>query len=47
MMATINTLNGGTAFRLKRPQITTSGFVSDVDATVKSQLDELNEILGS
>lgn len=45
-MATINTLNGGTAFRLKRPLITTSGFVSDVDATVKSQLDELNEMLG-
>ncbi|HEX7314008.1 MAG TPA: hypothetical protein VF297_08800 [Pyrinomonadaceae bacterium] len=46
MMATINNLNGGTAFRLKRPLITTSGFVSDMDATVKSQLDELNEILG-
>lgn len=45
-MATINTLNGGTAFRLKRPLITTSGFVSDLDTTVKSQLDELNEILG-
>lgn len=45
-MATINTLNGGTAFRLKRPLITTSGFVSDLDATVRGQLGELNEILG-
>ncbi len=45
-MATINTLNGDTSFKIKRPPITTSGFVSDVDPTVKSHLDELNEILG-
>lgn len=37
--------NGGSAFRIKRPLITTSGFVSDVDATVKFHLDELNSLL--
>jgi hypothetical protein len=46
MMATTNTLNGGTAFKIKRPVITTSGFVSDVDATVKIYLGELNQLLG-
>lgn len=45
-MATTNTLNGGNTVKLKRPQITTSGIVFDVDATVKSQLVELNRILG-
>lgn len=38
-------LNGGTNFRIKRPPITTSGFVSDVDAHVKTYLDELNTLL--
>lgn len=38
-------LNGGTNFRIKRPPITTSGFVSDVDADVKTYLDELNTLL--
>src|SRR5689334_10265148 len=45
-MTTNLTFNGGSPFRIKRPLITTSGFVSDVDATIKSHLDELNEILG-
>jgi hypothetical protein len=38
--------DGGSPFRIKRPLITTSGFVSDVDATVKAHLDELNQLLG-
>lgn len=45
-MATNLTINGGSPFKIKRPLITTSGFDSDVDATVKSHLDELNELLG-
>ncbi|HJU11761.1 MAG TPA: hypothetical protein VJ728_12835, partial [Candidatus Binataceae bacterium] len=36
----------GSPFRIKRPLITTSGFVSDVDSTIKSHLDELNALLG-
>jgi hypothetical protein len=44
---TIKTItNGGTNFRIKRPVSTTSGFVSEVDETISSHLDELNEILG-
>ncbi len=38
--------DGGSPFRIKRPRITTSGFVSDVDPTIKTLLDELNELLG-
>src|SRR5258708_40225967 len=37
---------GGSPFRIKRPLITTSGIVSEVDPTIKSQLDELNTLLG-
>jgi hypothetical protein len=46
MAINLTTFDGGSPFRIKRPLITTSGFVSDVDATIKSQLDELNEFLG-
>ncbi len=45
-MATNLISNGGSAFRIRRPVITSSGFVSDIDPTAKSHLDELNEILG-
>jgi hypothetical protein len=45
-MVTNLTFDGGSPFRIKRPLITTSGFVSDVDATIKSHLDELNGLLG-
>jgi hypothetical protein len=45
-METNNNIDGGSPFRIKRPLITTSGFVSDVDATIKSHLDELNALLG-
>ncbi len=46
-MATKFTLDGASlGFRIKRPLITTSGFISEVDADVKKHLDELNEILG-
>jgi hypothetical protein len=36
----------GTGFRMRRPRVTTSGFVADVDPIVKSHLDELNALLG-
>lgn len=46
-MATKFTLDGTSlGFRIKRPLITTSGFISDVDADVKKHLVELNAILG-
>jgi hypothetical protein len=46
-MVTNISFDGGSPFRLKRPlRITANGFVSDVDATIKSQLDELNQLLG-
>src|SRR6266849_754277 len=41
-----STSNGSSGFRIKRPLITTSGFVSDVDPIVKGLLDELNQLLG-
>jgi hypothetical protein len=34
------------AFRMKRPLITSNGFISDVDRTAGAHLDELNELLG-
>lgn len=37
---------GGSPFRIKRPLITTSGIVSEVDSTIKGHLDELNSLLG-
>jgi hypothetical protein len=45
-MATDLTFDGASPFRIKRPLITTSGFVSDVDPAIKAQLDELNTLLG-
>lgn len=45
-MTTNFTFNGGAPFKIKRPLITTSGFASEVDATIKSHLDELNKLLG-
>src|SRR5260370_2482718 len=36
----------GSGFRIKRPLITTSGFVSDVDPKIKANLDELNGLMG-
>jgi hypothetical protein len=45
-MMTNTGVNGGTGFRIRRPRITTSGFVADVDPIVKSHLDELNSLLG-
>jgi hypothetical protein len=45
-MATNFTFDGGSPFRIKRPRITTSGFVSDVDPIIKQQLDELDKLLG-
>src|SRR5438477_8336349 len=45
-MVTNLTFDGASPFRIKRPLITTSGFVSDVDPTIKIHLDELNTLLG-
>jgi hypothetical protein len=36
----------GSLFRIRRPPTTTNGFISDVDATVNTHLDELNKLLG-
>src|SRR5690349_16171771 len=36
----------GTAFRLRRPPITTNGFFTDVDPIVAAQLRELEDLLG-
>ncbi|TVM03477.1 MAG: hypothetical protein CV087_04995 [Candidatus Brocadia sp. WS118] len=49
-MANIGSLtNGGSvtlsSARIRRPLVTTSGFSSDLDETVKRHLDELNELL--
>ncbi len=42
----INTiLDGASSLVLKRPVITTSGFIADVDPTIKTHLDELNSLL--
>ena len=45
-MSTNRTLDGASSLILKRPAITTSGFVVDVDPNVKAHLDELNTLLG-
>jgi hypothetical protein len=49
-MATNTVMNyvppSNVGFRIKRPIITTNGFVSDVDPIVKGLLDELNMLLG-
>jgi hypothetical protein len=44
-MATNSNCNGS-SFRIKRPRITSNGFVSEVDPTIKKHLDELNKLLG-
>jgi hypothetical protein len=44
-MANNLTFNSGSSFKIKRPLITTNGFVSDVDPTIKSHLNELNVLL--
>jgi hypothetical protein len=38
-------LSGDFGFKLRRSQITSNGFPSEVDPTVKAQLDELNTLL--
>jgi hypothetical protein len=38
--------NSTNTFRIKRPLITTNGFVSETDQTVQEHLVELNELLG-
>jgi len=45
-MANFPTANGTSAFRIRRPLITTNGFISDLDATVKWHLSELDGLLG-
>jgi hypothetical protein len=45
-MATHANCNGGSTFKIKRPRITTNGFISEVDPTIKKHLEELNELLG-
>ena len=44
-MTTNLILNGGSRSGIKRPRITANGYVSDLDGTVKSHLDELNRLL--
>ena len=45
-MATNLSFDGGSPFRIKRPLITTNGFVSDPDPLVTTHLNELNALLG-
>ncbi|HVI70026.1 MAG TPA: hypothetical protein VM656_00895, partial [Pyrinomonadaceae bacterium] len=45
-MATNGNCDGGSTFKIKRPRITTNGFISEVDPTIKKHLEELNELLG-
>ena len=45
-MVTTFTTNGGSTFKIRRPSITTTGFVGDVDVTVDRQLDEIDTLLG-
>ena len=45
-MATNANCDGGSTFKIKRPRITTNGFISEVDPTIKKHLEELNELLG-
>jgi len=46
-MVTNVPVNGSSLFRMRRPAITSNGFTTDLDATIKAQLDELDVILGS
>ncbi len=47
-MTNINnfSFDSSSPFRIKRPLITTNGFVSEVDPTIKTHLDELDALLG-
>lgn len=45
-MSTNTFFDGNSSLILRRPAITTSGFVIDVDPGVKAHLDELNTLLG-
>jgi hypothetical protein len=45
-MATNTFLDGASSLILRRPAITTSGFIVDVDPNIKAHLDELNTLLG-
>ena len=44
-MATNVNSDGASSFKIKRPRITTNGFISQVDPTIKKTLAELNELL--
>lgn len=46
-MAQMLTYNGSSVFKIKRPNITTNGIVSDVDPTISKLLDELDQLLGA
>jgi hypothetical protein len=46
-MATVLNYNGFSGFKIKRPNITTNGIVSDVDPTIKKLLDELDQLLSA
>src|SRR6476469_4278715 len=43
-MATNVNSDGASSFKIKRPRITTNGFISQVDPTIKKTLAELNEL---
>jgi hypothetical protein len=45
-MSTNTILDGASSLVLKRPAITTSGFIVDVDPNITAHLDELNTLLG-
>ena len=45
-MLPILTSNNDSSFRLRRPLITTNGFLSGLDTTVAKHLDELNVLFG-
>lgn len=45
-MATNMTVDSASSFRITRPLVTTNGFGTEVDATVRTHLEELNEAMG-
>jgi hypothetical protein len=46
-MQGISLTGGATAFRIRRPLITSNGFVSDTDRRVEAQFEELERLLGA
>jgi len=46
-MATVLSYNGFSGFKIKRPNITTNGIVSDVDPAIRKLLDELDQLLSA